>query len=76
MWRIWQNFIEYVFNQFKKNNLHINLNGKDNLNQAKKNKKPLIFISGHFANFELMSMEIVKQDIKLATVYRLLNNIF
>ena len=78
---MWSNygktFIEYVFlNQFKKNNLHINLNGKDNLNQAKKNKKPLIFISGHFANFELMSMEIVKQDIKLATVYRPLNNIF
>ena len=37
--------------------------------------KPIIFISGHFANFELMSMEINK-NIKLATIYRPLNNIF
>ena len=40
------------------------------------NKKPVIFVSGHFANFELMSMEITKKNIKLATIYRPLNNIF
>ena len=40
------------------------------------NNKPVIFVSGHFANFELMSMEIVKQNIKLATIYRPLNNLF
>ena len=39
-------------------------------------KKPVIFISGHFANFELMSMEITKKQIHLATIYRPLNNIF
>ena len=39
-------------------------------------KKPVIFISGHFANFELMSMEITKKNIPLATIYRPLNNIF
>ena len=39
-------------------------------------KKKVIFVSGHFANFELMSMEIVKQNIKLATIYRPLNNLF
>ena len=33
-------------------------------------------MSGHFANFELMSMEITKRNIKLATIYRPLNNIF
>ena len=41
-----------------------------------KEKKPVIFVSGHFANFELMSMEITKNDIPLATIYRPLNNIF
>ena len=50
--------------------------GEENLSQIKKLKKPVIFVSGHFANFELMSMEITKKDIKLATIYRPLNNIF
>ena len=36
----------------------------------------MIFVSGHFANFELMSMEITKRNIKLATIYRPLNNFF
>ena len=39
-------------------------------------KKPVIFVSGHFANYELMSMEIAKKNIKLATIYRPLNNYF
>ena len=41
-----------------------------------KDNKPVIFISGHFANFELMSMEITKNKIPLATIYRPLNNFF
>ena len=41
-----------------------------------KENKPVIFISGHFANFELMSMEITKKNIQLATIYRPLNNFF
>ena len=41
-----------------------------------KKKKPVIFVSGHFANYELMSMEITKKNIKLATIYRPLNNYF
>jgi len=36
----------------------------------------VIFVSGHFANFELMSMELTKRNIKLATIYRPLNNFF
>ena len=43
---------------------------------AFKKNKPVIFVSGHFANYELMSMEITKKDIKLATIYRPLNNYF
>ena len=36
----------------------------------------MIFVSGHFSNFELMSMEITKNNIPLATIYRPLNNFF
>jgi KDO2-lipid IV(A) lauroyltransferase len=46
------------------------------LNKLKKENKPVIFVSGHFANFELMSMELTKKKIKLATFYRPLNNFF
>ena len=78
---MWKNygmtFIEYMFlNKFRKYNSHIIINGEENLNDILKNYKPVIFVSGHFANFELMSMEITKKNIKLATIYRPLNNIF
>ena len=78
---MWKNygmtFIEYLFlDYFRKNTSHINFEGKDNLMEITKNKKPVIFVSGHFANFELMSMEIRKQNIPLATIYRPLNNFF
>ena len=74
MWKNYgKTFIEYIFlDFFRKNNSQIQIQGKEIL----KEKKPRIFISGHFANFELMSMEITKQDIKLATIYRPLNNFF
>ena len=39
-------------------------------------KSPVIFISGHFNNFELMAMYIEKSGIDLAAVYRPLNNKF
>ena len=41
-----------------------------------KDKKPVIFVSGHFANYELMSMAITRKGIDLATIYRPLNNLF
>ena len=70
-------FIEYIFlDRFRKNNSHIEIIGENNLSKIISNNKPVIFISGHFANFELMSMEITKRNIKLATIYRPLNNFF
>ena len=42
--------------------------------QIKKNSKPVVFISGHFDNFELMAMCIEKSGINLAAIYRPLNN--
>ncbi len=79
--KMWSNygmtFIEYFFlKNFKKNNLHIKIKGEAILNEIYKQDKPVIFVSGHFANFELMSMEITKKKINLATIYRPLNNFF
>ena len=70
-------FIEYIFlNQLRKNKSQITILGEKNLSKIIEQKKPVIFVSGHFANFELMSMEITKRNIKLATIYRPLNNLF
>ena len=55
---------------------HINIDGEKILHKILLDNKPVIFISGHFANFELMSMEITKKKINLATIYRPLNNYF
>ncbi len=78
---MWKNygmtFIEYIFlNYFRKKNSHRSIKDDANLSQILLDKKPVIFISGHFANFELMSMEITKKNIPLATIYRPLNNFF
>ena len=77
---MWKNygmtFVEYMFlKYFRKQNSHISIKGEQVLSSID-NNKPVIFVSGHFANFELMSMEITKRNIKLATIYRPLNNIF
>ena len=70
-------FIEYIFlDHFNKCNTHVKINDEANLNLITSEQKPVIFISGHFSNFELMSMEISKKNIPLATIYRPLNNIF
>ena len=70
---------EYPYlKDFRNNNLSefIEIDGRENLEQIKANKKPVVFISGHFNNFELMAMHIEKSGINLATIYRPLNNIF
>ena len=78
---MWSNygktFVEYLFlNKFKKNNSHINFKGKEILKSIINKNKPVIFVSGHFANFELMSMELTREASNLATIYRPLNNLF
>ena len=78
MWRNYgMTFIEYIFlDKFRDNNYYVEVFGDENLNSVINNNKPVIFISGHFANFELMSMELTKKNLKLATIYRPLNNYF
>ena len=77
---MWENygitFIEYIFlNLFKEKNDLVEVTRSDILNKISSNK-PVVFVSGHFSNFELMSMEITKRKVKLATIYRPLNNFF
>ena len=79
--KMWSNygktFIEYVYlGSFKKKSNHIILKNREVIDEIAKKNKPVIFISGHFANYELMSMELTKANIKLATIYRPLNNVF
>jgi KDO2-lipid IV(A) lauroyltransferase len=78
---MWKNygmtFIEYIFlDNFFKKKTEVEVVGEINLADVIRENNPVIFISGHFANFELMSMEITKKNISLATIYRPLNNIF
>ena len=63
---MWKNygmtFIEYIFlDKFRNSNQHIKIKDENNLSRIKQENKPVIFVSGHFANFELMSMEITKK---------------
>ncbi len=79
--KMWSNygktFVEYIFlNIFKKKSDHINIKNKRAIDEILKKNKPVVFISGHFSNYELMSMELTKAKVKLATIYRPLNNMF
>ena len=73
-------FAEYMFiKNFRQGSIgerNINIENQYILENVKKDLKPVIFISGHFNNFELMAMQIEKLGIDLAAVYRPLNNKF
>ena len=70
---------EYVFlKNFRQSKFEDRLEivGQNILDEIKEEGKPVIFISGHFNNFELMAMHIEKSGVDLAVVYRPLNNKF
>jgi KDO2-lipid IV(A) lauroyltransferase len=72
-------FAEYMYiKKYRQNSLSNNIEvvGQNILEEIKDNNKPVIFISGHFNNFELMAMHIEKSGIDLAAIYRPLNNKF
>ena len=81
--KMWGNYgrilSEYIFIKNFRNskpNYILDIEGQGILDEIKKKKEPVIFISGHFNNFELMAMHIDKSNINLATIYRPLNNKF
>tara|TARA_B110000003_G_scaffold275387_1_gene317843 strand:- start:543 stop:1403 length:861 start_codon:yes stop_codon:yes gene_type:complete len=83
IYEMWKNYgrilSEYIFiKDFRNSNLENNIQivGQDILKKIKENDEPVIFVSGHFNNFELMAMHIEKSGINLATIYRPLNNKF
>tara|TARA_A100001015_G_scaffold91960_1_gene102353 strand:+ start:1710 stop:2372 length:663 start_codon:yes stop_codon:yes gene_type:complete len=71
-------FSEYMFiEKFRtspKFSNQIIIENQSELEKIKLSNKPVIFISGHFNNFELMAMHLEKSGIDLAAVYRPLNN--
>ena len=72
-------FSEYPFLKSFRNdelNKFIEIDGKIHLENIRKEKKRVVFVSGHFNNFELMAMQIEKAGIELSAIYRPLNNIF
>ena len=80
---MWNNygrvFAEYMFiKDFRagKHKTKIEIEGQEILKELKELNKQVIFISGHFGNFELMAMHLEKTGINLAAIYRPLNNIF
>ena len=80
MWNNYGNiFAEYMFiKNFRKGNLSskIKVDGQEILDEIKKNKKQVVFISGHLSNFELMALFIERSGINLAAIYRPLNNLY
>ncbi len=80
---MWNNygrvFAEYMFiKDFRNGKLisNIEVDGQEILEEIKNLNKQVIFISGHFSNFELMAMYLEKAGINLTAIYRPLNNIF
>ena len=80
---MWQNYgrilAEYMFiKEFRRSKVKDNIEiiGQKKLDAIKESNDPVIFISGHFNNFELMAMHLEKSGINLAAIYRPLNNKF
>ena len=73
-------FAEYIFikdfRQSPKISKKIIIENQKGLDKVKQKNTPVIFISGHFDNFELMAMHIEKSGVDLAAIYRPLNNGF
>ena len=80
MWKSYGKILaEYVFiKNFREieSEKFLEIKGQEILEKIKLSKNPVIFISGHFDNFELMAMHIEKSGVDLAAIYRPLNNNF
>ena len=81
--KMWQSYgrilAEYIFiKTFRSFNSekYFSITGQKILDEVKNSNEPVIFVSGHFDNFELMAMHIEKSGINLAAIYRPLNNYF
>ncbi len=80
MWKSYGKILaEYMFiKHFRKieSEQFLEIKGQEILEKIKNSNDPVIFVSGHFDNFELMAMHLEKSGIDLAAIYRPLNNNF
>ena len=80
MWNYYGKILaEYIFLKNFRNdttNKYIDVEGENFLHEIKTNNERVIFVSGHFDNFELMAMHLEKSKINLSAIYRPLNNFF
>ena len=80
MWKSYGKILaEYVFMKYFrkiKSEKFLKIKGQEILEEIKITRDPVIFVSGHFDNFELMAMHIEKSGVDLAAIYRPLNNNF
>ena len=80
MWKSYGKILaEYVFiKHFRKINPEkfLEIKGQEILEKIKTSNDPVVFVSGHFDNFELMAMHIERSGVDLAAIYRPLNNNF
>ena len=82
--RMWKNigriFGEYIhinkFSIIDNSKKKIVFTNRNNAEILKKNNKPIVFFSGHFANFELMAKCLQELGFNIGAIYRPLNNIF
>ena len=71
---MWENYgrilSEYIFiKDFRGSNLDTNLKirGQEILDKIQNDNEPVIFVSGHFSNFELMAMHIEKSGCQCSS---------
>lgn len=71
-------FAEYMhLKKLRDNNFeYIKINNVNRLEELRKKNKPILFFSGHFANFELLAMIIEEKKFQVSAIYRPLNNFF
>lgn len=82
--RMWKNigriFGEYIhinkFSIIDNSKKKIVFTNRNDVEILKKNNKPIVFFSGHFANFELMAKCLQELGFDIGAIYRPLNNIF
>jgi len=74
--RILADYVSIKNFRTSKLNKYLKIEGSEIFEELKRKNEQVVFISGHFNNFELMAMEIEKSGIDVAAIYRPLNNIF
>jgi len=52
----------------------LEIDGLERLHAIAASERPVVFISGHFSNFELMAAAMVRAGVKVQVTYRAMNN--